>query len=131
MENIFIEASKKKYRFDFRGMIFVEDLWDLGLEDLNTIFKNLSTQLKAQKSEESLLETAKNECVETLENKISIIKYIADVKKNEIQKRQNAKAAHDRYNKIMEIIEEKSNAELQDKSLDELKAMALSAKAEM
>lgn len=131
MENIFIEASKKKYRFDFRGMIFVEDLWDLGLEDLNTIFKNLSAQLKAQKSEESLLETAKNECVETLENKIAIIKYIADVKKNEIQKRQNAKAAHDRYNKIMEIIEEKSNAELQDKSLDELKAMAMSAKAEM
>lgn len=131
MENIFIEASKKKYRFDFRGVIFVEDLWDLGLEDLNTIFKNLSAQLKAQKSEESLLETAKNECVETLENKIAIIKYIADVKKNEIQKRQNAKAAHDRYNKIMEIIEEKSNAELQDKSLDELKAMAMSAKAEM
>ncbi len=131
MENIFIEASKKKYRFDFRGMIFVEDLWDLGLEDLNTIFKNLSAQLKAQKSEESLLETAKNECVETLENKIAIIKYIADVKKDEIQKRQNAKAAHDRYNKIMEIIEEKSNAELQDKSLDELKAMAMSAKAEM
>ena len=131
MENIFIEASKKKYRFDFRGMIFVEDLWDLGLEDLNTIFKNLSAQLKAQKSEESLLETAKNECVDTLENKIAIIKYIADVKKNEIQKRQNAKAAHDRYNKIMEIIEEKSNAELQDKSLDELKAMAMSAKAEM
>ena len=131
MENIFIEASKKKYRFDFKGSIFVEDLWDLGLEDLNTIFKNLSAQLKTQKSEESLLETEKNECVETLENKIAIIKYIADVKKNEIQKRQNAKAAHDRYNKIMEIIEEKSNAELQDKSLDELKAMAMSAKAEM
>lgn len=131
MENIFIEASKKKYRFDFKGSIFVEDLWDLGLEDLNTIFKNLSAQLKAQKSEESLLETKKSENVETLENKIAIIRYVADVKKDEIQKRQTAKAAHDRYSKIMEIIEEKSNAALRDMSLDELKALAMSAKSEM
>ncbi|WP_295621347.1 hypothetical protein [uncultured Methanobrevibacter sp.] len=41
MDNIWIEALKKKYRFEFKGLINLEDLFDLRLVDLDYIYKNL------------------------------------------------------------------------------------------
>ena len=31
--NVFEIATRKKYRFPFKGMITVEDLWDLSLQN--------------------------------------------------------------------------------------------------
>lgn len=53
--NIFEAATKEKYRFPFKGMISVEDLWDLKLQDLDSVFKALNKQ-KKQNDEESLLQ---------------------------------------------------------------------------
>ena len=44
--NIFEAATKEKYRFPFKGMISVEDLWDLKLQDLDSVFKSLNKQKK-------------------------------------------------------------------------------------
>ena len=52
--NIFEVAVRSKMRFPFRGLVSVEDLWDLTVEDLDTIFKTLNSQIK-QVKEESLL----------------------------------------------------------------------------
>ena len=39
LTNIFEAATRYKYRFPFKGMISVEDLWDLKLQDLDSVFK--------------------------------------------------------------------------------------------
>ena len=42
LTNIFEAATRYKYRFPFKGMISVEDLWDLKLQDLDSVFKLLN-----------------------------------------------------------------------------------------
>lgn len=37
LTNIFEAATRYKYRFPFKGMISVEDLWDLKLQDLDSV----------------------------------------------------------------------------------------------
>jgi uncharacterized protein YfkK (UPF0435 family) len=41
MNDIWIECIRNKYRFEFRGLISAEDLFDLKLEDLDVIYKGL------------------------------------------------------------------------------------------
>jgi len=67
---MFETATKNKYRFPFKGMVSVEDLWDLKVEDLDTIFKTLNSQ-KKKVNEESLLNTQSDEDIE-LNTKIDI-----------------------------------------------------------
>ena len=57
--NIFEYAVRNKVRFPFKGMISVEDLWDLSLTNLDSIYKTLNKQIK-QNDEESLLSTKTN-----------------------------------------------------------------------
>ena len=88
-ENIFEAATRYKYRFPFKGMISVEDLWDLKLQDLDSVFKLLNKE-KKQSDEESLLQV-KSEADQELENKIQIVKYIVKFKQEEIEERLQAK----------------------------------------
>lgn len=119
MNNLFILASREKFRFAFKGMISTEDLWDLSLKELDTIFKNLNAQYKAQISEESLL-TEKNDGDTVLEAKIQIIKYIVQIKKDEIAARELQTARKAQKDKILEIIAAKKDQQLQEMSVEEL-----------
>lgn len=119
MNNLFILASREKFRFAFKGMISTEDLWDLSLKELDTIFKNLNAQYKAQISEESLL-TKKNDGGTVLEAKIQIIKYIVQIKKDEIAARELQTARKAQKDKILEIIAAKKDQQLQEMSVEEL-----------
>lgn len=42
VENIFEFATRNKVRFSFKGLISVEDLWDLSLTNLDSIYKELN-----------------------------------------------------------------------------------------
>ena len=44
--NIFERAVREKTRFAFKGSIGVEELWDLSLTNLDTIYGNLETELE-------------------------------------------------------------------------------------
>ena len=102
-------------------MISVEDLWDLKLQDLDSVFKLLNKE-KKQSDEESLLQV-KSEADQALENKIQIVKFIVQVKQTEAAERLAAKDKKERNQKIMRIIERKQNEALEGKSLEELTAM--------
>ena len=108
--NIFEVASKKKYRFPFKGMITVEDLWDLNLTDLDQIFKTLNSKVKESK-EESLL-SVKSEEDKDLMNQIEIIKHIVIVKQEEIERRKNAIARRQQKQKVMEVLASKEEESL-------------------
>ena len=45
-DKLFENAVRKKYRYPFNGMISTEDLWDLSLKNLDTIYKALKSEIK-------------------------------------------------------------------------------------
>lgn len=120
-EKMFEVAVRTKMRFPFRGMVSVEDLWDLSAKDLDSIFKVLNSQLK-QVKEESLLETKTKEDKE-LDMKIEIVKYVVSVKLEEENLRLKAKEKREQKQKILEILAAKQDESLQNKSPEELQAM--------
>ena len=120
-EKMFEMATRTKMRFPFKGSISAEDLWDLSVESLDQIFKSLNSQLKTIK-EESLLNVKTTQDKE-LDVKIEIVKYIVAVKLEEQDLRLQAKAQREQKQKILEILSVKQDESLQNKSVDELKAM--------
>ena len=121
VENIFEYASRNKVRFPFKGMISVEDLWDLSLTNLDSIYKTLNKQVK-QSEEESLLSTKVSIDTE-LEVQIAIVKHIVSVKLAEKEAAEKASAKKAQKQKIMSIIATKENEALQNSSIDDLKKM--------
>lgn len=119
--NIFEMATRNKFRFPYKGLISVEDLWDLGQVQLDSIYKNLNKEIK-QIQEESLL-SAKNSEDAELQAKIDIVKHIFMVKQQEaIQRSIDAENA-DKKRRIMEILAQKQDDSLMGKSEDELRKM--------
>ena len=121
MANIFEYATRNKVRFPFKGMISVEDLWDLSLANLDSIYKTLNKQVK-QSEEESLLATKSNVDAE-LEIQIAIVKHIVSVKLEEQEAREKAAVKRAQKQKIMNIIATKEDEALQNSSVDELRKM--------
>ena len=118
--NIFFLFTRKKYRYPYKGMITTEDLWDLPLTALDSIYKTLNKQAK-QSQEESLLNTSATN--ETLENQIAIIKYIVATKQQEQVDRLKEKERAEQKQKIMEILADKQDETLKGKSVEELQKM--------
>ena len=114
-------ATRRKYRIQFNGSLTVEDLWDLSVEALDKIFKNLNAQRK-QTQEESLL-ASKTKEDEDLMLKIEIVKYIVEVKLAEKEARAKAKERKEQRQKIMSILDEKKDKALRDMTTEQLEAL--------
>lgn len=123
MADLFKIAAKKKYRFNFKGQITTEDLWDLSVEDLDRIYKNLKSQQK-NASEESLLQTVSKEDKE-LSNKIEIIKTIVMDKLAAKERAIRTAEKKTQNQKILEIMADKQDQALKEKSLEELQQMLI------
>lgn len=121
--DMFAMATKMKYRFPFRGMISVEDLWDLPLSQLDIVFKNLNKDVK-QSQEESLMATPNVEDAE-LFTKIEIVRFIFDAKRAEAEAHKAAAANAEKRQRILEVLAQKQDSALQDMSEEDLlKALA-------
>lgn len=121
MNKLFEMATRNKFRFAFRGMVSVEDLWDLKLEQLDEVYRNLMAEIK-KASEESLLKT-KTKSQTELESKVEIVKYIVEVKLKEKDDREKAKENKEKKQRIAEILNEKDNEDLKNKTREELRLM--------
>ena len=115
--NIFELATREKYRFPYKGMISVEDLWDLDIPELDRVYKSLNKELKTT-DEESLIEIKSTNV--TLNNKIEIVKYIFEVKRNEEEQRTNQMNNARQRQHILEILAKKQDESLQNMSEEEL-----------
>lgn len=121
MEKMFEYATRNKVRFPFKGLISVEDLWDLTLTNLDSIYKTLNKQVK-QSEEESLLNT-KTTVDKELDVQIAIVKHIVEVKLAEQEAREKASAKKAQKQKIMAIIASKQDEALQNSSVEDLQKM--------
>lgn len=120
---IFEKATRQKLRFEFRGTLTTEDLWDLSTNNIDLIYQELMG-----KKETSNKATLKKETIETaaqkeLDLKIEIITHIFNVKTDE------EKAAKEKAEKAAKIKElkllasEKAREEQKGKSLEEINKM--------
>ncbi|MBR3155970.1 MAG: hypothetical protein IKF13_04045 [Methanobrevibacter sp.] len=122
---MWIEALSKKVRFEFKGLISIEDLFDLSLKDLDEIYRNLKKQMDEYKqySEDSLLDenTEKDETYEELQLKIDIVTAVFNHIKKQQEELQRKIDIQNQRDKILGIIADKENEELSNKSISELK----------
>lgn len=119
--NMFEVATRSKLRFPFKGLISVEDLWDLSVQSLDSVFKTLNSEAK-QVKEESLLNT-RTDADKVLDLKIEIVKHIVSVKLEENAAKLKAKENREKKQKLYAILAEKQDADLQNKSADEIQKM--------
>lgn len=120
-EKMFELATRAKLRFNFKGQVSVEDLWDLSLESLDGIYKGLNA-LVQQAKEDSLL-SVKSAADEVLDAKIEIVKHIVKVKLEEAEARKQVKAVREQQQKIMSILSDKQDEALKNKTVEELQEM--------
>ncbi len=118
---MFEKASRLKIRFPYKGSVTTEDLWDLTIKELDSIFKTLNAQAKVSK-EESLLDTKTKED-EVVDLQISIIRHVVEIKKQEIEAKKTASERAEKKQKLLEILDEKRNADLKNKSAEDLEKM--------
>lgn len=117
---MFEEALRRKLRFNYKGNLTVEDLWDLSLEQLNELYGILMKKKRSSVTDSLISESAEDK---ELNLKIEIVKYIFNVlsveQQTRIDKAQN-KAKRDRIDAIIARKQEKA---LEDMSIEELERM--------
>lgn len=124
--NMFEMASQFKFRYPWKGIITTEDLWDLNQSQLDTVYKELSKELKACQEGDSLL-SAKPANIfnkeQELTAKIEVLKYIFNCKQQaaELNRIEVERAARKQH--ILEVLAEKQENALQNMSEDDLKKM--------
>lgn len=119
-KNLFEIATRNRYRFTYKGVMTVEDLWDLSVDALDAIFKILNRQKKTA-DEDSLLAVKSAEDTE-LANKIELVKYIVSIKLAEADERVNAAEKKAQRDKILAIMAKKQDAALEGMDMKQLEA---------
>ena len=115
---MFEQATKMKLRFKVaNGVLTTEDLWELSLDNLNNLARDLSKQLKG--IEENFIEEKSNADAR-LELMFSVVKRVIErrlqAKKESIERQ----AKEQRRAEIMSILENKEMEEWKAKSKEEL-----------
>lgn len=129
--DMFEQATRTKLRFATpKGLIWVEDLWDLpltsgtGKPNLDAIAVDLLKEVRA--SDETLSFVNPSTTSATKERTmlaLNVVKHIINVRMAESRAASEARAKAETKQKLLEIISRKQDTELESKSLDELKAM--------
>lgn len=120
-ENIFEMAARNKYRFPYKGMISVEDLWDLNQTQLDSIYKALNKEVKANQEDSLMFSQTQTDL--DLQAKIEIVRHIYTTKEQDAARRAEAAENAEKKRRILEILEQKQEDSLKNKSEDELLKM--------
>lgn len=118
---LFINATRNKYRYPYKGLISTEDLWNLSVSELDGIFKSLNKEIK--KCEEESLLSAKSAADTMISNQIEIIKYIVSEKLAEKAAREKAAENKEKKQKILSIMATRQDEKLMNASDEELQKM--------
>ena len=119
---MFEQASRLKLRFPYKGQCTVEDLWDMPLAHLDSIFKVLNSEAKSQK-EESLLAVKTSENT-ILDLQIDIVKHVVSVRLKEQEERKTLADRASQKQKLLGLAAEKQEESLRGLGAEELLRMA-------
>ncbi|QIG62113.1 hypothetical protein P46FS4_47 [Salmonella phage P46FS4] len=121
---MFDKATRLKLRFESnKGLLSVEQVWDLSLTALNEMAKSLSRQVKAAETdEEDFIGTTSNVDSE-LQLRFDVVKHIIGVKLKERDDSKDAAERKANNQVILELIQRKKQQELEGKSVEELEAL--------
>ena len=129
---IFEQATRMKFRFNTsKGLLSVEDLWDLpltgnnGRANLDELAQDLDVELRST-LRTSFVTPDISKHNEVTQLKFTIVIHIINVKVAEQKAVQDAAILREKKQKIMAIIEKKQDEALSTASLDELQAMLAS-----
>lgn len=118
---MFEKASRLKVRFDFKGLCTVEDLWDLNVQQLDSIYQNLVKEYDSQQGVSLLNNTSNASRLTKL--KIDLVKHVVTVKLQEEEERKDKTMKLAKKQQLLEIIEQKQNQEFTNMSLEELQEL--------
>lgn len=121
---IFEYAVANKLRFNYKGSLSVEDLYDLKLTDLNEIYKKLKREAR-DLTGDSLLDKPTKELNE-INIKLELVEIIAGRKQEEQNARIRQAANKEMKETINSLIKEKENEKLKSLSIEQLKDLAKS-----
>jgi len=119
----FEKASKEQLRFMAPGgVLSMEDLWHIKIDSLDTLTVGYSNQLENSERKSFIKSKPVGEN-KNLQLRFDVAKRILDIRIEESEKAEKAKARKANNAKIMELIADKESDKLKDSSLDELRAM--------
>lgn len=121
MEN-YKSAAQQKLRFQTpKGLLTVEQLWDLSLRELDTLAVSLETEHQQSGRKSFLAKTSAKD--KTAKLRFDIVLDVLNTKVEESQAAQEAAEARDHNKKIINLISEKQEEALKEKSVKELERM--------
>ena len=119
---MFEQAAKTKLRFNFKSSVVgVEDLYDLSLDELNTMAKFVNKNVKENEEENFIAPVTESKGKDTL--RLSILKAVIKYKLDTMEASRTASQKKAKKDKIIEILFEKENDDLKSKSKEELEAL--------
>lgn len=125
--NLFEIATREKFRFaSIKGELSVEQLWDVSLTsktgfDLDTIARTVNQELK-ETDTESFVQTTVSPKRELLQQKLDVVKHIIAHKVDKCIALQRAAEKAAEKQKLLQILESKQNAQLQELTIEEIQS---------
>ncbi|MDF4164707.1 hypothetical protein P3446_13200 [Escherichia coli] len=121
---MFDKVTRLKLRFESnKGLLSVEQVWDLSLTALNEMAKGLSRQVKAAETDEEDFIGTKSNVDSELQLRFDVVKHIIGVKLKERDDIKDAAERKANNQVILELIQRKKQQELEGKSIEELEAL--------
>lgn len=121
---MFDKVTRLKLRFESnKGLLSVEQVWDLSLTALNEMAKSLSRQVKAAETDEEDFIGTKSNVDSELQLRFDVVKHIIGVKLKERDDSRDAAERKANNQIILELIQRKKQQELESKSVEELEAL--------
>lgn len=116
------QGIREKVRFTTKkGELSIEQLWDLGLEPLNTLAVELDDQYN-ESGKKSFLVT-RSEKDKTIKLKLDIVLDVLNTKKEEAEARKIEKERKENNEKVLAIIAKKKEGALENMPIEELEKL--------
>ena len=114
---LFDDILVNKIRFEYKGLISLEDLYDLTSEELNELYKKYNKEYTG----EGLLEESNEN--KTLKVKMDAIKHVFEYKEKMKKEHQEEIKLKQRKDKLVKVLEEKELQSLSKMSKEDLEDM--------
>lgn len=119
LTNLFEKASKMKLRFSTtKGILSTEDLWDLSLESLDKIAKNLYKQIKESEEISFISEKSSEDTLASM--KLEIVKFVITFKMDEAKEMKLRAEKLALKKRIADEIAKKKDNKISEMSIEEL-----------